>query len=217
MIAAAFRLRPKPLYGAPCNSCGLCCIATQCPLSLAVFGDQDICPALGTNRLDPGSLICGLAAKPSRFLASMPAGGEPVLREAIGLLLGAGQGCDSVHGDADRLFGSLRRIVLDELHALVTSKRGELLSLGIARLATLAPGLRLTALSATVSRPDLLRDWIARNDAVHGETSYASAAVFEIWAAPDAVGALAAEVASASAGAVTADPTGVERIVDVPR
>ena len=65
------------------------------------------------------------------------------------------------HGDADRLFDSLRRIVLDELHALVTSKRGELLSLGIARLATMAPKLRITALSATVARPDLLRDWIA--------------------------------------------------------
>jgi ATP-dependent Lhr-like helicase len=65
------------------------------------------------------------------------------------------------HGDAHRMFGSLKRIVLDELHALVTNKRGELLSLGIARLATLAPGLRITALSATVARPDLLRDWIA--------------------------------------------------------
>jgi ATP-dependent helicase Lhr and Lhr-like helicase len=65
------------------------------------------------------------------------------------------------HGDADRMFGSLRRIVLDELHALVTSKRGELLALGIARLTMLAPQLRITALSATVARPDLLRDWIA--------------------------------------------------------
>jgi ATP-dependent Lhr-like helicase len=65
------------------------------------------------------------------------------------------------HADSVRMFGSLRRIVLDELHALVTSKRGELLSLGIARLASIAPGLRITALSATVGRPDLLRDWIA--------------------------------------------------------
>ena len=65
------------------------------------------------------------------------------------------------HGDAARLFGSLKRIVLDELHALVTSKRGELLALDIARLAMLAPEVRLTALSATVARPDLLRDWIA--------------------------------------------------------
>ncbi|MDP1731194.1 MAG: ligase-associated DNA damage response DEXH box helicase [Devosia sp.] len=65
------------------------------------------------------------------------------------------------HGDVDRMFGSLKRIVLDELHSLATNKRGELLSLGIARLTTLAPQLRITALSATVARPDLLRDWIA--------------------------------------------------------
>jgi len=65
------------------------------------------------------------------------------------------------HADAEKLFGSLHRVVLDELHALVTSKRGELLSLGLARLAALAPAMRVTALSATVARPDLLRDWIA--------------------------------------------------------
>src|SRR6202051_137048 len=41
--------------------------------------------------------------------------------------------------DAPYLFGSLRRVVLDELHALVTSKRGDLLSLGLARLFRLAP------------------------------------------------------------------------------
>ena len=43
--------------------------------------------------------------------------------------------------DAPYLFGSLKRVVLDELHALVTSKRGDLLSLGLARLWRLAPGL----------------------------------------------------------------------------
>ena len=41
--------------------------------------------------------------------------------------------------DAPFLFASLKRIVLDELHALVTSKRGDLLSLGLARLWRLAP------------------------------------------------------------------------------
>ncbi|WP_375450014.1 ligase-associated DNA damage response DEXH box helicase [uncultured Devosia sp.] len=66
------------------------------------------------------------------------------------------------HPDAARMFDSLRRIVLDELHALVTSKRGDLLSLAIARLSLLAPSMRITALSATVARPDLLRDWIGQ-------------------------------------------------------
>jgi ATP-dependent Lhr-like helicase len=66
------------------------------------------------------------------------------------------------HGDSDRTFGGLKRIVLDELHSLATNKRGELLSLGIARLVKLASELRITALSATVARPDLLRDWISQ-------------------------------------------------------
>ena len=64
------------------------------------------------------------------------------------------------HPDSARLFGSLRRIVLDELHALVTSKRGDLLALGVARLARLAPEMAITALSATVAEPETLRDWI---------------------------------------------------------
>lgn len=58
--------------------------------------------------------------------------------------------------DAPFLFGSLKRIVLDELHALVTSKRGDLLSLGLARLWRLAPGMRAIGLSATVAEPESL-------------------------------------------------------------
>ncbi|OAF12794.1 ligase-associated DNA damage response DEXH box helicase [Bradyrhizobium neotropicale] len=58
--------------------------------------------------------------------------------------------------DAPFLFSSLKRIVLDELHALVTSKRGDLLSLGLARLWRLAPGIRAIGLSATVAEPDQL-------------------------------------------------------------
>jgi ATP-dependent helicase Lhr and Lhr-like helicase len=58
--------------------------------------------------------------------------------------------------DAPFLFSSLRRIVLDELHALVTSKRGDLLSLGLARLWRLAPQLRAIGLSATVAEPESL-------------------------------------------------------------
>ena len=58
--------------------------------------------------------------------------------------------------DAPFLFSSLKRIVLDELHALVTSKRGDLLSLGLARLWRLAPQLRSIGLSATVAEPESL-------------------------------------------------------------
>ena len=62
--------------------------------------------------------------------------------------------------DAPYLFGSLKRVILDELHALVTSKRGDLLSLGLARLFRLAPDLTSIGLSATVAEPDdLCRFW----------------------------------------------------------
>ena len=56
-----------------------------------------------------------------------------------------------------RLFASLKTVILDELHALVTSKRGDLLALGLARLRRLAPELRTIGLSATVAEPDDLQ------------------------------------------------------------
>ena len=62
--------------------------------------------------------------------------------------------------DAPYLFGTLRRVVLDELHSLVTSKRGDLLSLGLARLFVLAPQLTTVGLSATVAEPDELRRFL---------------------------------------------------------
>jgi ATP-dependent Lhr-like helicase len=67
--------------------------------------------------------------------------------------------------DAPFLFGSLKRVVLDELHALVTSKRGDLLSLGLARLFRLAPTLASVGLSATVATPDDLRRFLVPQNA----------------------------------------------------
>src|SRR5262245_27181675 len=62
--------------------------------------------------------------------------------------------------DAPYLFGSLKRVVLDELHALVTSKRGDLLALALARLFALAPDLTSVGLSATVAAPDDVRRFL---------------------------------------------------------
>jgi len=64
------------------------------------------------------------------------------------------------HADATHLFADLEHVILDELHALVASKRGDLLALDIARLRSLAPDMRITGLSATVARPTELRAFI---------------------------------------------------------
>jgi len=73
------------------------------------------------------------------------------------------------------LFAGLRHVVVDELHAFAKDKRGDLLNLSLARLETLAPGLRRVGLSATISDPDAYRSWLApgadmeRVDLVEGD------------------------------------------------
>lgn len=62
--------------------------------------------------------------------------------------------------EAPRIFASLRRIVIDEVHALAESRRGDQLMLGVARLKRLAPGAVLAALSATVDDPAALAAWL---------------------------------------------------------
>jgi len=64
------------------------------------------------------------------------------------------------------LFSTLDTIIIDELHAIAPSKRGDLLCLGLARLRRLAPGAITIGLSATVAEPDDLRHWlVAQGDA----------------------------------------------------
>ena len=62
--------------------------------------------------------------------------------------------------DAPRIFESLQRVVVDELHALAESKRGDQLMLALARLQSLAPGLRRVGLSATVEDPPALAAYL---------------------------------------------------------
>nr|WP_287183061.1 ligase-associated DNA damage response DEXH box helicase [Rhodovulum sp.] len=65
--------------------------------------------------------------------------------------------------DAPRIFGGLKRVIVDEIHALAESKRGDQLMLGLARLSTLCPGLRRVGLSATVEDPPALARFLARH------------------------------------------------------
>jgi len=58
--------------------------------------------------------------------------------------------------EAPAIFAGLGRVILDEIHALAESKRGDQLALCLARLETLAPGMRRVGLSATVEDPPAL-------------------------------------------------------------
>jgi ATP-dependent helicase Lhr and Lhr-like helicase len=61
---------------------------------------------------------------------------------------------------AAAFFADLRCVIIDEIHALTPSKRGDMLSLGLATLAQWAPACRFLGLSATVREPQALAQWL---------------------------------------------------------
>ncbi len=65
--------------------------------------------------------------------------------------------------DAQRTFSGLQRIIVDEIHALAESKRGDQLMLALARLQTICPSLRRVGLSATVEDPNAIAQFLARH------------------------------------------------------
>ncbi|MEY8830325.1 ligase-associated DNA damage response DEXH box helicase [Sedimentitalea sp. XS_ASV28] len=65
--------------------------------------------------------------------------------------------------DAPRIFNGLKRIVVDEVHALAESKRGDQLMLALARINALCPDLRRVGLSATVDDPAAIARLLARH------------------------------------------------------
>jgi len=72
--------------------------------------------------------------------------------------------------DGARLFfESLACVILDEIHTLHASKRGDLLALDLARLQQFAPRLRRVGLSATVDDPEVIKRWMSFSPPPLGE------------------------------------------------
>ncbi|MDD2876542.1 MAG: ligase-associated DNA damage response DEXH box helicase [Acidiphilium sp.] len=63
--------------------------------------------------------------------------------------------------DAAAYFADLRLIVIDEIHALAGTKRGDQLALCLARLHRLAPQALRIGLSATIAYPEAIRAWLS--------------------------------------------------------
>ncbi len=83
--------------------------------------------------------------KPPHILLTTP--------ESLSLLLS--------HEDSALLFAGLKRVIIDEVHAFANSKRGDLLSLSLARLQGLSSQLQRVGLSATIADTDSYRAWLA--------------------------------------------------------
>jgi ATP-dependent Lhr-like helicase len=86
------------------------------------------------------------------------------------------------HPRSLQIFENLKTVVLDELHALYNSKRGDLLALGLARLSTLAPAHRRVGLSATVKDPAPLQRFLVPQP--HGRESLSSLVIAQGGAKP---------------------------------
>ncbi|MGX7951092.1 ligase-associated DNA damage response DEXH box helicase [Tsuneonella sp. HG249] len=84
-------------------------------------------------------------ARPPHVLLTTP--------ESLSLLLSYPESLD--------LFAGLKRVVIDEIHAFATGKRGDLLALALSRLQAIAPDMQRAALSATVADPQAFREWLA--------------------------------------------------------
>ena len=65
--------------------------------------------------------------------------------------------------DAPRIFAGLARVIVDEIHALAESKRGDQLMLCLSRLSAMVPTLRRVGLSATVDDPAAIAHLLARH------------------------------------------------------
>lgn len=65
--------------------------------------------------------------------------------------------------DAPRIFRGVQRIIVDEIHALAESKRGDQLMLALSRIQAMNPDLRRVGLSATVDDPDAIAHNLARH------------------------------------------------------
>ena len=65
--------------------------------------------------------------------------------------------------DAPRMFKGIKRIVIDEIHALAESKRGDQLMLALSAVQSMSQGLRRVGLSATVEEPAAIANYLAKH------------------------------------------------------
>ena len=86
---------PKPALGAPCNGCGLCCLAEPCPVGIWVSKRRKGACAAVRWQADAGVYRCGLLTDPAAFLPARWARFSPALARWARRWIAAGIGCDA--------------------------------------------------------------------------------------------------------------------------
>jgi hypothetical protein len=82
----------KPALGAPCNGCGVCCLAEPCPVGVLVTRRREgRCAALEWVAAE-AQYRCGLLVAPETHV---PRGARSLVRALAPRWIAAGRGCDS--------------------------------------------------------------------------------------------------------------------------
>lgn len=85
----------KPAVGAPCNGCGVCCLAEPCPLGMVLSGRRrGACAALRWAEVDK-RYVCGAISDPAGVLPMRWRWAAFLLRRLAPRWVAAGQGCDA--------------------------------------------------------------------------------------------------------------------------
>lgn len=78
----------KPEVGAPCNGCGVCCLAEPCPLGIVLSGRKTAACAALVWREEEHRYLCGALSTPKRFAGAL----SPLLVRLARRWISAGSG-----------------------------------------------------------------------------------------------------------------------------
>jgi hypothetical protein len=89
---------PKPVLGAPCNGCGVCCLVEPCPVGMLISRRRKgACDALVWSD-EAVAYRCGLLVAPERFAGGRWLRWAPLRRLWLRWarrVIAAGKGCDA--------------------------------------------------------------------------------------------------------------------------
>jgi len=89
----------KPVLGAACNGCGLCCLAEPCPLGQVISRKRTgACDALRWSEVD-GLYRCGALSDTASVVGERWRWAAPLVRRLARRWIAAGLGCDATMED----------------------------------------------------------------------------------------------------------------------